>query len=87
MFKIETSTTVVLFYENNRCDVITLVSFEENKPYDIIKLNDTNLVQGLYHIAQGLYHRVQSLYHRVQGLYPGASLIYHKSYKNKLMTL
>ena len=44
MFKIETSTTVVLFYENNRCDVITLVSFEENKPYDIIKLYDTNLV-------------------------------------------
>ena len=44
MFKIETSTTVVLFYENNRCDVITLVSFEENKPYDIIKLYDTRLV-------------------------------------------
>ena len=44
MFKIETSTTVVLFYENKGCDVITLVSFEENKPYDIIKLYDTNLV-------------------------------------------
>jgi hypothetical protein len=44
MFKIETSTTIVLFYENNRCDVITLVSFEENKPYDIIKLYDTRLV-------------------------------------------